>query len=232
MRDLQRLRCAGTSWRVKLYAAHTTGRRNRETLRRFGFGMLGSAAYRWTDPEWAALDRGGLGWALDNGAWSAHREGRAFDEDAYRRAVEEAGRLDFVVCPDVVMDADGTRRMADRWLEWTLDHANAARVLLPVQNGMESDDLPLGDRIGVFVGGDSAWKERTMSMLARRAHAVGAYCHVGRVNTAGRLEAAIRCGADSCDGSGASIYSVHAVKMASWRRGAIAQGQLFSEVRR
>jgi len=228
---MQCLYRSGASWRVKLYAAHTTGRRNRETLRRLGFGMLGSAAYRWTDEEWCAVDRGGLGWALDNGAWSAFREGRAFDGDAYRRAVEESGRLDFVVCPDVVMDADGTRRMADRWLAWTLDHADAARVLLPVQNGMEADVLPLSSRIGVFVGGDDAWKERTMGRWTSRAHAVGAYCHVGRVNTASRLEAAIRCGADSCDGSGASIYSIHAAKMASWWRGAMAQGQLFGASR-
>ena len=231
MWDVQCLYRSGASWRVKLYAAHTTGRRNRATLRRLGFGMLGSAAYRWTDPEWSALDRGGLGWALDNGAWGAFTAGNLFNEDAYRRAVEEAGRLDFVVCPDVVMDADGTRRMADRWLQWTLDHVDAARVLLPVQNGMETDDLPLGNRIGVFVGGDSEWKERTMGAWTRRAHAAGAYCHVGRVNTASRLEAAIRCGADSCDGSGASIYSVHAAKMAAWRRGALAQTQMFPEGR-
>lgn len=211
-----------------MYAAHTTGRRNRETLAALGFGLLGSAAYRWTDPEWKARDRGGRGWALDNGAWSAFRGGKPFDGDAFKRAVEEAGRLDFVVCPDVVMSADGTREMIERWRPWTLANADAARVVVPVQNGMEHDALPLSSRVGVFVGGDSAWKEATLHHWRARSTAAGAYCHVGRVNTEARLRLCVAYGVDSIDGSGASIYALHAHRMARWADGARRQGRLWA----
>lgn len=212
---------------VRLYAAHTTGARNRATLRRHGFGMLGSAAYRWTDPEWSAVDAGGLGWALDNGAWGAFTAGKPFDGEAFRRAVGESGRVDFVVCPDVVADADGTRAMIEAWLPWTVANADAARVLLPVQNGMEYDQIEWSESIGVFVGGDSAWKDATIGLWAARARAAGAYCHVGRVNTAARLDLCVYHGVDSCDGSGAAIYSIHAEKMAGWRDAASRQQRLF-----
>jgi len=212
---------------MRLYAAHTTGARNRAALRRHGFGMLGSAAYRWTDDEWSSVDSGGLGWALDNGAWGAFTAGKPFDGDAFKRAVVEAGRVDFVVCPDVVADAEGTRRMIDRWLAWTIEHANARRVLLPVQNGMEHDTIRWSDTIGVFVGGDSAWKDATIGLWAKQARDAGSYCHVGRVNTAARLDSCVFHGVDSCDGSGASIYSIHAHKMAQWARMAHNQQRLF-----
>lgn len=231
MRNVQRLSAPCGGWRVKLYAAHTTGARNRATLWRLGFGLLGSAAYRWTDEDWCALDRGGRGWALDNGAWSAFRDGAPFNADAFRQAVSEAGRLDFVVCPDVVMDAERTRAMQREWLKWTMEHADARRVLLPVQNGMENDDLPLGDRIGVFVGGDDAWKDATIGFWARRARRAGAYCHVGRVNTAARVERCAYHEVDSCDGSGAAIYSIHAAKMARWTDIAVRQERMFRGLR-
>lgn len=227
MRHLQRLPLAGRVPRVIYYAAHTCGVRNRATLARLGFGMLGSAAYRWTDREWCARDRGGHGWALDNGAWSAFKAGTAFNAPAYCRAVQEAGRLDFVVCPDVVMDAEGTRDLSALWLPWTLANADAARVLLPVQNGMENDALPLSPTVGVFVGGDDRWKEQTLPLWRRRTDEAGAYLHVGRVNTARRLESCVANRVDSCDGSGASRFSVHAEKIEGWRRGAENQGRLF-----
>lgn len=208
------------------YAAHTPNHYNRKVLHRNGWGLLGSAAYRWTDPDWCARDRGGLGWALDNGAWSAFKAGAPFDGDAFKRAVEASGRLDFVVCPDVVMDADGTRRMMDLWLLWTLENADARHVLLPVQNGMEDDALPLDDRVGVFVGGDDAWKERTVRHWRRRTDEHGAYCHVGRVNTARRLDLCAYYEIDSIDGSGASRFSVHAERMERWRDQAARRGRL------
>ena len=209
------------------YAAHTTGARNRATLRGLGFGMLGSAGYRWTDPEWRARELGGLGWALDNGAWSAFQAGKPFDGEAFKRAVSEAGRLDFVVVPDVVMDDMGTRRMAAEWLPWTLANADARYVLLPVQEGMEHDPLPLDGRIGVFVGGDSRWKERKLHHWRARTKAAGSYLHVGRVNTARRLRICLDQGVDSCDGSGAAKFSIHAERIALWLREFKAQGRLF-----
>lgn len=203
------------------YAAHTTGARNRAALDAVGWGLLCSAAYRWTDPIWRARSQGGHGLALDNGAWSAHTAGRPFDEAAFVRAVEAhtSDSLDFVVCPDVVMDAAGTRSMIARWLAWTL--ARTSVVLLPVQDGMEGDNLPLSRRVGVFVGGSTEWKEASMEYWARRAHAAGAWCHVGRVNSVRRLRMARAAGVDSIDGSGPSRFATHLAVMEQGRRGAV-----------
>ncbi len=189
------------------YAAHATAARNRAALKAAGWGLLMSAAYRWQEPEWKPLDCGGLGLALDNGAWSAHAAGRTFDDEAFRRAVGQCGRVDFVVVPDVVMDAQGTREAMAKWLPWVQAHADARRVLIAVQDGMETDDLPLGDGVGVFVGGSTAWKLATMRLWADRAHAAGAWCHVGRVNSARRVRQARAAGVDSIDGSGPSRFA-------------------------
>lgn len=189
------------------YAAHTTGARNRAALARAGWGLLGSAAYRWRDAEWRPVSQGGHGWALDNGAWSAHTAGRPFDDDAFRRAALECGPVDWIACPDVVMDADGTRRATERWLPWLLDRFD--RVLVVVQDGMASSDVSLCSRVGVFVGGSAQWKEATMHQWVDLAHRVGAWAHVGRVNSQRRLALARAADADSIDGSGPSQFEQH-----------------------
>lgn len=189
------------------YAAHTPGARNRAALAAAGWGLLGSAAYRWHDREWRPVSQGGHGWALDNGAWSAYRAGRPFDENAFKRAVLECGPVDWIACPDVVMDADGTRRATDRWLPWLLDRVD--RVLVVVQDGMTPTDVSLCSRVGVFVGGSDAWKEQTMTQWVDVAHETGGWAHVGRVNSQRRLILARAANADSIDGSGPSRFEKH-----------------------
>ena len=201
------------------YAAHATTAVNRAALDAAGWGLLCSAAYRWTDPVWRSRARGGHGLALDNGAWTAHNKGVVFDDAAFTRAVlaqDGPDALDFIVCPDVVMDAAGTRAMASRWLAWTLSHTR--RVLLPVQDGMEGDALPLSDRVGLFVGGSTEWKERTIPYWAQRARNAGCYCHVGRVNTTQRMNICRNAGVDSIDGSGVSKFKVHLDRIEAGRR--------------
>ena len=78
-----------------------------------------------------------------------------------------------------------------------------------------------------FVGGDDQWKERTVHHWRRRTDEMGAYCHVGRVNTARRLDLCAFYEVDSIDGSGASRFSVHAEKMERWRSEAEARRRLF-----
>lgn len=193
---------------MRYYAAHATGARTRAAIRAAGLGMLGSAAYRWTDAEWRPVAAGGLGWALDNGAWSAHTRGQPFDSERFQRAVIECGRLDFVVCPDVVMDWAATVQARERWLGWLLD-STAHRVLLPVQDGATGEEVRglLSERVGVFVGGSTAWKLSTMRRWADLAHDHGAYCHVGRVNWTGRVRLCRAAGVDSVDGSGPAQFS-------------------------
>jgi len=62
----------------------------------------------------------------------------------------------------------------------------------------------LDPQVGIFVGGDTRWKLATMAQWARLAHAHGAICHVGRVNSARRIHLCAAAGIDSFDGSGVS----------------------------
>ena len=181
------------------YASRTGTRRNLAALRAAGWRLMVSAR--------GALRPEGFRFALDNGAWTAHRRGEPFDARAFGHALSLLGPgADFVVVPDAVMDADGTRRLSAEWLPRVLDATGM--VLLAVQDGMETDVLPLGPRVGVFVGGSTEWKEATIPALALRAHRAGAVCHVGRVNSARRLAICTAAGADSFDGSSASRYAV------------------------
>lgn len=203
------------------YASQTRSSTNRAALYAAKWGLLCSAADRPTDREWRSRARGGSGLALDNGAWSAHTRGESFDANAFRRAVDAQDGLDamdFIVCPDVVMDADGTRAMRDLWLPWLIERT--AMVLLPVQDGMDDDDLPLSPSIGIFVGGSTAWKERTIKRWADCAHAAGAWCHIGRVNTQRRLALCRVAGVDSIDGSGPARFSKQLAVMERGRRAA------------
>lgn len=214
---------------MRYYAAHATGARTRSAIRAAGLGMLGSAAYRWTDAEWSPITKGGLGWAVDNGAWSAYRAGLPFDGERFRRVALGCGAVDWIVCPDVVMDWHGTVVMRDRWLGWLLSET-LHRVMLVVQNGATPREvLPfLGPRVGVFVGGDTAWKLHTMRSWADLAHSAGAHCHVGRVNTAHRVRLCRAAGADSVDGSGPAQFSDTAALVAAGLTGPLQTAMSFT----
>ena len=65
------------------YASRTGTRRNLDALRAAGWRLLVSAR--------GVLRSEGCGYALDNGAWTAHQRGEAFDEDAFVEAVDRLG---------------------------------------------------------------------------------------------------------------------------------------------
>lgn len=191
------------------YASPTGTRRNLETLRRHGWGLLvGPARHVWRNDPVEGFSR----LAGDNGAWSCYQAGRAFDEAGYERFLEwlapQADRLDWLVLPDIVAGGGASLVLSLRYLNRGL--SIAPLVLIAVQDGMEPDDLePLvGPGVGIFLGGSTAWK------IARMLE-WGAFCaehrvhyHVARVNTLKRTYLAIAAGAHSIDGSSASRYAV------------------------
>jgi hypothetical protein len=192
MRDVQRVPPL-----VIAYASRTGTRRNLAALRAAGWRLMVSAR--------GVLRTEGFRYALDNGAWTAHQKGEPFDVAAFEKAYRELGQgADFVVVPDVV--AGGLESLAFS-LSW-LARLDGLR-LLAVQDGMwEADVAPhLGPSVGVFVGGTTQWKERTTPAWARLARVRGAYCHVGRVNTARRIAICRDAGADSIDGSSVSRFA-------------------------
>jgi len=144
-----------------------------------------------------------------------HQRGEGFNAGGFRRALERWGEgADWVVLPDIV---GGGLASLDMSREWRDEVSAAGRpVLLAVQDGMEPHHIrdELGPNVGIFVGGTTDWKERTISTWGTLARAVGCYLHIGRVNTIRRTQLAVDAGADSIDGTTVSKYAVTAEKMA------------------
>lgn len=193
------------------YASRTGTARNLAEFRRCGWRVLVSAT--------GAHRTEGFPYAIDNGAWTAHTHDRPFDDAAFVRLVERLGAgADWAVCPDIVAGGAASFALSLRWLAWVL--ARVAVALIPAQNGLIPSDLApyLGPRVGVFVGGDDAFKESTMGSWAQLARRHGAYCHVGRVNTRGRMRLCMAAGVDSADGTTGSRFAVNVPKVDGWRR--------------
>lgn len=182
------------------YASRTGTRRNLDALRAAGWRLMVSAT--------GVLRTEGFPYALDNGAWTAHAKGLPFDRDAFRRALVQLGAgADFVVLPDKVAGGFDSLDLSAAWLPVVADVTT--RIYLPVQNGVvESDVEWFADKVaGIFVGGTTDWKLRTMPRWGAWARSRGLRCHVGRVNTRRRIVACQLAGADSFDGSSVTRYA-------------------------
>ena len=60
---------------------------------------------------------------------------------------------------------------------------------------------------GLFLGGTTEWKLRTLAQWGNYARQVGCYYHVARVNSARRIQAAQCGGAQSVDGTSATRFA-------------------------
>ncbi len=202
--------------RVISYASRTGTKRNLAALRGAGWRILVSAK--------GVHRTEGFPYAIDNGAWTSHQQGTPFDDAAFIKCVNYLGAdADFVVAPDVVMGGMGSLALSLTWIPWLRDRCR--RILVPVQDGMTDEDIAplLSPELGIFVGGSTEWKEATTLRWSRLAHAHGAWCHVGRVNTIRRIRICQFAAVDSIDGSSASRYAVTLPKL----DGAVRQPSLF-----
>ena len=193
------------------YASRTGTRRNLAALRSCGWRLLVSAA--------GCLRHEGFRFALDNGAWSAYTQGRPFNVQAFSVALRKLGsRADWTVLPDIVAGGIPSLELSLSWMRAVLDESPTA--LLAVQDGMEPSDVRgfLGQRVGLFVGGSTAWKLRTLDAWGALGRDVGCWVHVGRVNSARRISNCVVAGAHSFDGTSASRFSVQTPRLDSARR--------------
>lgn len=191
---------------VQAYASRTGTRKNLDALRAAGWRLMIS-------PEGVQRDEG-FRYCLDNGAWTAFQQKRPWDDRKFISTLCRFGsRADFVVAPDVVMGGLDSLVLSRSWLGCCMSECRI--VLIAVQNGMTPDDVRpwLGQRVGVFVGGDTPWKERTMGTWAALARECGTVCHVGRVNSQRRARLCQHAGVDSFDGSGPSRMVKHLEQM-------------------
>jgi hypothetical protein len=150
----------------------------------------------------------GFRFAIDNDAWHCHQAGMPFDAPPFMGLVERFGCLaDFVVVPDIV---GGGRRSLDFSVSWLEKLRGLRRLLLPVQDGMPAelvgDVLRQHRDLGLFLGGSTEWKLKTMYQWGMVACSARRYYHVARVNSMRRVRLAAEAGADSFDGSGAAIF--------------------------
>jgi hypothetical protein len=191
------------------YASRTGTRRNLAALRQAGWRLMVSAK--------GVLRTEGFAYALDNGAWHCFQHRLPFDEAAFLAAYRKLGSgADFCVLPDIV--AGGLRS-----LEFSLNWAprlGECPNYLAVQDGMSVSDVApvLNGIAGIFVGGTSEWKERSLPTWGMLARKYGVALHVGRVNTARRIHLCRAARATSFDGSSVSRYAVTLPKLESARQ--------------
>lgn len=181
------------------YASRTGTKRNLDALRSSGWRLLVSAT--------GVHRTEGFPYAIDNGAWTAHQQGKPFDELAFLKVVEKLGAgADWIAIPDIVAGGLRSLEFSVSWLE-RLSGA-CKRLLLPVQDGMQTHDVAkfIDPKVGIFVGGSTDWKLATMHAWCRQALAVDAWCHVGRVNSARRIRLCQDFRATSFDGTSATRF--------------------------
>ena len=194
------------------YASHTCSRKNLAALRAAGWRLLMTP---WTHGN-ATF---GFEYALDNGAWSCHQQKVEFDSAAFEKMVKRFGSgADWIAAPDIVEGGIASLEMSKDWLPFL--RGTGARILIPVQDGMELDHLApfVSPEVGLFVGGSTHFKEHTLGSWARLCNRAGAWCHVGRVNTVRRIRIFAAGGVHSIDGSSASRFSVTVPRLDCARR--------------
>lgn len=192
------------------YASRTGTRRNLDALRRAGWRLLVSAR--------GELRTEGFRYALDNGAWTSYQRGEPFDVPAFERAVVELGEgADWIVAPDIVAGGLESLDVSVRWVPMLL---KTAPVLIAVQDGMEPRHVAphIRTRVGLFVGGTSEWKERTLPQWGALGREHRCHVHVGRVNTSRRIFLAQDAGAHSFDGTSATRFACNLPKLDGARR--------------
>ncbi len=179
------------------YASNTGTLRNLAALRAAGWRLLLTPANQTL--------RAGMRFGIDNGAFSKG----GFQAEPFAALVERLGAAaDFVVLPDIV---SGGMESLDLSVSWISKLRGLRSLLLPLQDGMAARAVGMVLRqnvqVGLFLGGSTEYKLREMYGWGMVAAAWKRYYHVGRVNTARRIRLCAEAGADSFDGTSATMYA-------------------------
>ena len=168
---------------------------------------------------WASSQEPRMRYAIDNGAWGAFVNETQWSAQEFTDLLEGHGEeADFAVAPDIVEGGSASLDLSIAWLPTVLAHSPVA--LIPVQDGMTAEDLEpfLSDRVGVFVGGSTEFKESTIRMWSNLARKASSWCHVGRVNSVRRINLCTTARVDSIDGTSACRFSCTLPKLDAARR--------------
>jgi hypothetical protein len=140
----------------------------------------------------------GIPYGLDNGCF------KTFDQRAWERLLDQADtdRPVFVCLPDIVGDAQRTAELFEHF--WTRTQELPRALVL--QDGIERVRIPWSEIKAVFIGGSDKFKYSPEAIAAAKtAKMLGKWVHVGRVNTAARVQNWLGL-ADSIDGSGTARF--------------------------
>lgn len=176
----------------KLYTICCSGAGQKATRDAWGFVV--------TPDSYSPKRMDGRDLIIDAATWAAYQQQRDWDEAAYKRMLPRLpwGDVRGLILPDVVMDAAATEARSEAWYA---ELKGAAPLLYAVQQGYDPDTVKkwLRRGCGIFIGGDRDFKISAAPELCRMAG--GAPVHMGRVNSAVRLRAALSAGCTSTDGA-------------------------------
>jgi hypothetical protein len=150
-----------------------------------------------------AFEYEGEPFGIDNGAFSAWKNGAVWDETKFLRCVDAAlgtGRVPILaVTPDIVAGGERSLEFSARWVEKL---PASLPWYLAVQDGMTPDRVEpfMAGFRGIFLGGTDEFK-RQAPLWCDFAHGLDVPFHWARCGTARLIREAIAVGADSVDSS-------------------------------
>jgi hypothetical protein len=167
----------------------------------------------------------GFAYGVDNGAWTAHNQGKPFDEEAFLGVLEWSRaqhRPDWIVVPDI-LGSPSSLDFSREWLDQVERYTHLP--LVAVQDGMKGADVEdLAEKgCGIFLGGTTKYKVENIGMWGDFCREKGVYYHVGRVNSQRRIRMCAAAGADSVDGTSVARFPSTLRKLDN----ALTQGELF-----
>lgn len=183
------------------YFSRTGTKRNLAAASAAGWGILVSAAGVWRDEGFCLI-------GADNGQWAERDNPLPFKTERFERFLAWLGdRAVWLAVPDVPFRGLESWALTLEWLPKLRGHPSV--LLIVVQNGMTPAMVApfVGPRVGIFVGGDDAWKEESLPGWGQLAREAGCYLHVGRVNSARRIFLCAAETADSFDGTSVTNYA-------------------------
>jgi hypothetical protein len=175
----------------------------------------------------------GVEWCADNGCF-----GKGYPGDDKWLAwlasytPEQIGRCRFATAPDVVGDAEATLTRSLPFLPKI--RALGYPAAFVAQDGIENTEVPWDEFDALFIGGSTEWKlGPSVPPLVAEAKRRGKWVHMGRVNSARRMNYARlmngdpALGCDSADGTFLTFGpDVNLPKVLSWLRKVNTQGVL------
>jgi len=200
------------------YATYTGTKRNLAALAAAQWRIL-LTPESWRPSTVKYLRHHGFRYAIDNGAWSAYQKKEEWDQELFEKLLKKMGRdADWVALPDVVCGGISSLRRSIAWVPFVL--GRTTRALIPVQDGMVDEDVQalLGPRIGIFVGGSTEWKLRSIPRWAALGIKRRCWVHVARVNTKKRINLCSSVFVDSFDGTSASRFASSLPRLEMARR--------------